>query len=377
MENEYNYNYNFSEWPLEELYDAYHKARLGGKRKTEDEHRFEINEIDNIVNLRNAILARSYHPSSGVAFIIRDPKIREVFAAPFIDRTVHHLLFKYANMWWDRRLWKGSYSCRVGKGTLYGINDLARNMRSVSENNTRPAYVITRDLKGYFMSLNHDKLYKRILWGMDRQFAVKDKLYQTLKYLWHEIIYDDPRIGVTIRGSVKDWDDLPADKTLLFEPEWRGIVIGNLTSQLLSNIFLDQLDRYIVHTLGYKHYGRYVDDFYVVVTLEELPKALNDMAKAEKFLMSKLGLRINDKKSLTIDIHDGVEFLGARVYWDHVLPGERLCENYAKAAYKFATQSIGSEASLSSFLGLLSQYHSHKVIKKIHDSLGWDYNFGK
>ena len=71
--------------------------------------------------------------------------------------------------WWEPRLSPASYSCRKGKGTLYGVQDLQRKIRRVSKNNTIPTYVVKRDLRGYFMSLNHKKLYSRILWGLNRQ----------------------------------------------------------------------------------------------------------------------------------------------------------------------------------------------------------------
>lgn len=366
----------FEDWLLEELFKAYYKARIGGKRKTKDEHRFEANDFENIVNLRNTIIARAYRPNRGVAFIIHDPVTREVVAAPFVDRIVHHFLYKFAIEWWEPRLWKGSYSCRVGKGILYGIRDLNRNMRIVSENGTKPAYVIKRDLKGYFMSLNHQKLYDRIVWGLDQQFPQKGKLYRTLKYLWKQVIFDDPTLNLTIRGRRSDWDDLPSDKSLLYQPDYRGIVIGNLTSQLLSNIFLDQLDRYIVYTLGCKNYGRYVDDFYIVVRKEELDSTLRKLNEAEKFL-SKLGLTVHPKKRYEIPIQNGVEFLGAKVYWDHIIPGERIAKKFADTAYRLATTGNGKTESIGSYNGHLAHYNSHKLINKIHNGVGWDYPYPK
>ena len=261
----------FHDYLYQELLEAYYKARVGGKRTTEDEHRFEINDLENIFRLRDAIIAHRYHPSRGVAFIIHDPVVREVFAAPFVDRIVHHFLFKHTNAWWEPRLINSAYSCRKGKGTLYGIKDLQRKIRRVSANGTIDTIIVKRDLRGYFMSLNHDKLYQRVLWGLNRQFPEGGTLYRTLKYLWREIIFDHPTHNIRIRGKRSDWDELPADKSLFHQPEGRGIVIGNLTSQLLSNIYLDQLDRFITIALGYKNYGRYVDDFFIVIPTTKLP----------------------------------------------------------------------------------------------------------
>lgn len=367
---------NFSDYLLKELFTAYRAARIGGKRKTLDEHRFETNDIENIYHLRDTILARAYHPSRGVAFIIHDPVTREVFAAPFIDRIVHHFLFNHAITWWEPRLSPASYSCRKGKGTLYGIKDLQRKIRRISMNNTVPTYVVKRDLRGYFMSLSHDRLYQRILWGLNRQFPDGGDLYRTLKYLWHEIIFDDPIVDVTIRGRRSDWDTLPPDKSLFFSPPGRGIVIGNLTSQLLSNIYLDQLDRFITIDLGYKNYGRYVDDFYIVVSRQDLSRLTEDLPRIEAYLDS-LGLTIHPKKKRTIPAQNGVDFLGAKVYGDHLLPGTRLKRNFSTAVYQFATTGQGKPASISSYDGHLAHFSSHNLIAKAYRSVGWDYSYPK
>lgn len=367
---------NFSDYLYQELLEAYYKARVGGKRKTEDEHRFEANDIENILRLRDSIMARTYKPSRGVAFIIHDPVTREVFAAPFTDRVIHHFLFKHTNAYWEPRLINAAYSCRKGKGTLYGIKDLQRKMRRVSQNGTKDAVVVKCDLRGYFMSLNHKKLFQRICWGLDRQFPEKGELYRTLKYLWREIIFDDPTKDIKIRGRKSDWDTLPADKSLFSQPKDRGIVIGNLTSQLLSNIYLDQLDRYIMLILGYKNYGRYVDDFITVVTKEELPKLMRDLHKIKRYL-EKLGLVLHPNKTTVTPVKDGVEFLGTKVYWDHITPGKRISKNFADAAYRLATTGEGKLSSISSYDGHLAHYDSHKMLKKIYDGVGWDYPYPK
>lgn len=366
----------YEEFLLKELFEAYGKARVGGKRKTMDEHRFEMNDIENICRLKDAIMMREYRPSRGVAFIVHDPVTREVFAAPFIDRIVHHFLFKFAAKWWEPRLIPASYSCRKGKGTLYGIKDLQRKIRRVSENGTKGCYVIKRDLRGYFMSLDHEKLYERVAWGLDRQFPERGELYSTLKFLWKQIIFDDPISDVKIRGRKSDWDDLPPDKSLFYTTKSRGIVIGNLTSQLLSNIYLDQLDRFIVIELGYRNYGRYVDDFFIVVGEDELEKVRSDLCLVEDFV-NELGLVIHPKKKYDILASNGVDFLGAKVFADHILPGERIARKFAEAVYKFATTGDGKIEGIGSYDGHLAHYDSYELIKKVYNGVGWEYVFPK
>ena len=277
-----------------EFYYCYLKARRH-KRGTTDEMKFEIHEMKNLVDLITSITLRKYRPGRSIAFIIFDPVIREIFAAPFRDRIVHHFLYECCAPWWDKRFIMDSYSCRKGKGTLFGIMRLYEHMRVVTNDFTREGYVIKMDIEGYFMALARKKLYERVMWGLGRQFPNKGLRYDLLRYLWYEVIFDDPVDGVRVRGHKRSWAKLPDRKSLLKQPPGRGIVIGNLTSQLLSNIYLDQLDRYIKIGLGYKHYGRYVDDFYIVVRKDELSRATKDIVAIREFLKT-LGLKLHRHK---------------------------------------------------------------------------------
>lgn len=368
---------DFADFLLKELIEAYHKARIGGKRKTEDEHRFEVNDLENLFHLRDAILTRNYQPSRGVAFIIHDPVTREVFAAPFTDRVVHHFLFKYADMWWNHRLLPCSYSCRKNMGTLYGIKDLQRKIRRVSHDGTIPTVAVKNDFRGYFMSIPHQQSFERIVWGLDRQFPEQGELYRTLRFLWREIIFDDPAAGVKIRGRRSDWDDLPADKSLFTQPADRGQVIGNLTSQLASNIYLDQLDRFIVIDLGIRNHCRYVDDFIEVIPLADLERFLaEDMPRIERFI-THLELTLHPHKQKIIPVEKGADFLGVKVFRDHIVPGDRIAKNYADKIYKLATTGQGKLDSITSYDGHLAHFDSHKLSQKLWHNVGWDYPYPK
>lgn len=366
-------NNNFETYLLNQLWRAYIEARKG-KRKTVDEHQFELNDMENILLLREDILNHTYKPSRGVAFIIYDPVIREIFAAPFRDRIVHHFLFNICAEWWDRRFIPDSYSCRVGKGTLYGQERLKMHVRSVTNNFTEPAFAVKLDIQGYFMSLERKRLYKRICWGLDRQFGEKKgRLYYTVKYLWKEIIFDNPIKDVKIRGEKSDWNKLPRTKSLFTQPEGYGIVIGNLTSQLLSNIYLDQLDRYVVHTLGYKHYGRYVDDFYIIVPISQKKQLIRDVDAIEAYLRG-LGLVLHPKKRYMQDVKKGVPFIGGVVHTGYMTPTPRVKKRTKAAFVKYATgQTNGDSTSVVSYLGHLYHMDSKKFLKTLFDELGWDF----
>lgn len=356
------------------LFYSYQDARKGGKRKTHDEHDFEVQDFKNLKNLKDDILNKTYRPSRSTAHIIEKPVIREIFAAPFRDRIVHHLIFGSVYDWWDNHFIYDSYSCRINKGTLFGIKRLDHHIRSVSQNYARSAFVLKLDIQGYFMSLPRIKLYQRAIWGLDQQFQGRNNTaeYQILKFLWYQTIMDDPVKGAKKKGDLTLWNKLPSSKSLFTQPPGKGIVIGNLTSQLLSNIYLDQLDRFIVYDLGYKHYGRYVDDFYIVVTEEELPQLKRDINAIAEYL-KLIELTLHPKKRLLKDSKYGIPFLGATVYHDYIMPGKRLSQNM-RQAFKEVVTGERSTDTVPSYLGHMKYINSYNLVKEVFETTGWSYH---
>lgn len=386
----------FEEFLLEELWEAYLSARKG-KRHTIDEHRFELNAMENLLLLREAILRRAYKPSRGVAFIIQDPVTREIVAAPFRDRVVHHFLYNICAEWWDRRFLADSYSCRKGKGTLYAQERLQKHIRqALAESAAHRAFIAKLDLRGYFMSLEHEKLFERVVWGLERQFygdgyvgsksrlerdqfngircrpEDRAELFETVRYLWHEVIFDEPMRNIAIRGKRSDWRFLAPSKSLFQQPKGRGIVIGNLTSQLLSNIFMDQFDRFVRFELGYRHYGRYVDDFFVLVPWERKAQVLRDIKVMEKYLKSEMGLMLHPNKRYTQEVGKGVSFVGAVVYEHCKIPGRRAKRNCFAAAYRLATNGEGDIEGLLARFGCMEHLDSYQFQEKVWRSFGWE-----
>ncbi|MBR0372413.1 RNA-directed DNA polymerase [Candidatus Saccharibacteria bacterium] len=354
------------------LYLAFKEARRG-KRKTRDEQDFEINLDENLKILRKDLIYRTYRPSRGTAHIIHEPVIREIFAASFRDRVVHHLIYDMVYDFWDKRFIYDSYSCRENKGTLFGIKRLDRHIRSVSLNYAREVYILKLDIQGYFMSLPRQGLYERAVWGLKRQFEdnLNSDWYKLMRFLWKQIIFDEPVDGVRLKGRLSDWDLLPANKSLFNQPPGIGIVIGNLTSQLLSNIYLDFLDRFVTYELGYKHYGRYVDDFYFVVTEEELPQLKRDVRAIEKFLELK-GLVLHPKKRALYTSRQGVPFLGAVVHKGYILPGERLKRNLRRACLEVEMGEKGID-TIVSYLGHVKYFNKLKFLTREFERVGWEY----
>ena len=247
-------------------------------------------------------------------------------------------------------------------------------MRQASRNFTKKIYVAKFDIQGYFMSMLRPKLFERVVWVLDRQFPRKNHYYHTLKFLWHQIIFDNPIKGVRRKGAKWKWDILPRSKSLFHQPAERGIVIGNLSSQLLSNLFLDEFDRFVVFELGYKYYGRYVDDFYIIVTEEDLPK-LKRQIKMIELALARQGLTLHPKKRSIQDAEKGVEFLGVKVYPRRIIPGKRIRRNFYAYLQKFQSGEVEDIEPIVSYMGLMKHYNSKTGIAKIFSAFGMEYQF--
>lgn len=171
------------------------------------------------------------------------------------------------------------------------------------------------------MSLDRQKLFDITISGLRRQYYDDELKYQLFYYLWWQIIFDDPTIGVRIKGNRENWEKLPYSKSMFNAGPGRGIVIGNLTSQLLSNIYLNELDRFVKFDLGVKYYGRYVDDFYIVSQDKVM---LKDVTRRIETYLGELGLVLHPRKRVLVEINQGVVFLGAIVYPYRIHPNSRI-----------------------------------------------------
>lgn len=257
------------------LYDLYLAFECAKKNKKKYVIDFEQNLHENLVSLCDDLYYNTYTPQPSSCFIITHPKKREVFAANFRDRIVHHLYFNYTHELYERTFIQDCYSCIKNRGTHYGIHRLEKHIRQESRNYTENCYILKMDIKGYFMSINRNVLLKEAIRTLNKMRHHKiskhdsvkwdDKLdFQFIIYLSEQIILLDPTIDCVFKSNKSAWDDLAWSKSLFKTPGNCGLPIGNLTSQLFSNVYLNVLDQFMKRELKCIHYGRYVDDFYVV-----------------------------------------------------------------------------------------------------------------
>lgn len=358
---------------LVDLFKAYYDARRH-KRNTRNQLRFEVNLEENLVNLRDELYERTYKVGRSTCFIIKDPVKREIFAADFRDRVVHHLVYNYIMPIFERTFINDSYSCRKGKGTLYGVKRLEHHVRSCTHNYTYMAYALKMDIQGYFMNINRKHLLKNVTEDMMKYSLRKsdtgqrwgEKLdYGLIFFLLEEIILTDPTVNCIIKGKKSDWNGLPDNKSLFKTHPDCGLPIGNLTSQLFSNVYLNRLDQMIKRGLREKYYGRYVDDSYLINRSYATLRLHKETIR--RYLREELGLTLHPKKSKIIKCNYGFDFLGA-----FVKPYRRYVSNRTKkrvfrkaSALIHYTDAELLRAIINSYLGYMKHFKCGKMKEQL------------
>ena len=326
-----------------------------------------MNYESKIIELRNDLVNWPYAISPSICFIIKDPVQREVFAADFRDRIIHHLIYNYIYELFDRHFIYDSYSCRLEKWTHFGIKRVEHFLRSCSQNYSRDAYILKLDVKWFFMHIDKYILFEKIKTFLSEK---KPKLtidYDFLIKLIRQVIFHDSTQNCIIKWSKSDREWLPDDKSLFHSPKDTGLAIWNLTSQLFANIYLDSMDKYIRYELGFHCYGRYVDDFVIIDTDKQ--KLLSAIPKIKDFLSEKLHLTLHPKKIYFQHYKKWVQFLGAYIKLYRTYVRKRTIGNFYKKVQEVNKCEIFdkelNQSIVNSYLWILAHYKMYKIRKKV------------
>ena len=242
---------------LYELFEAYFNCR-SNKRRTNNALAFEVDYENNLIKLLKEINSDLYNPGKSIAFVVIKPVKREIFAANFRDRIVHHLIINKLNPLFEKEFIHDSFACRVGKGTHYGIRRVDHFIRTCSQNYTKDCFILKLDIKAFFISINRGLLFEKLNKFIIEKYHKPDQFL--IIDLCRKVIYHDSANHCIIKGNKADWDNLPRDKSLFYTPDNCGLPIGNLTSQVFANFYMNSFDHFIKHNLKTSYYGRYVDD---------------------------------------------------------------------------------------------------------------------
>jgi retron-type reverse transcriptase len=323
---------------IENLFQAYYEFKKG-KKKRLDLQVFERNLEDNLFVLYKSLKNKTYKHGNYEAFYVNDPKRRHIHKASVSDRVLHHLLYEYLYSLFDSSFIYDSYSCRLNKGTHKGVKRLYEFTRKVSKNYTGDCFALKCDIKKFFASVDHKILLSLL------KAKIQDK---DILLLLTEII-----------------DSFSSELG-----NGKGIPLGNLTSQIFANIYLNELDQFVKYKLRIKHYVRYADDF--VILSKDKNFLYQCIDTSQHFLENKLVLKFHPDKIIIRELSWGIDFLGYIILPFYVLPRtktkRRIFRKLNEKFRDFKNNEI-SEFSFSqtvqSYLGYLEHSNSYKLAGKL------------
>ncbi len=331
---------------FDQLVQAFLDCRQN-KRSSTSCQAFEQHLERNLCALYDELASGAYRPGRSICFVITRPKPREVWAADFRDRIVHHLLYNHIAPRFLASFVAGSCACIPGRGTLYAARMLEHDIRSITQNWGRPAFYLKMDFANFFVAIKKPVLFEQLAAKVHEPFWLG---------LTSKILFHDPRQDVEVRGSRALLALVPPHKSLFNAPADTGLPIGNLSSQFFANVHLNALDQFCKHQIKAKRYVRYVDDF---VILHESAQWLNEARqRIEAWLPERLGARLNPSKTILQPIERGVDMVG------HVIkPWRRTtrARTVRSALHELSAKESGLFESGNSYFGLLRQAsHSHR-----------------
>lgn len=282
--------------------------------------------MDNIFALHSELSQKTYRHGPYHAFKINDPKPRDIHKASVRDRLLHHAIYRILYPYFDRKFIYDSYSCRVDKGTHRAINRFRELSRKVSRNDTKTAWVLKCDISKFFASIDH-KILKNIL----------GRYIKGSNVIW-------------LLGQVIDSFNTKGKRGV-------GLPLGNLTSQLLVNIYMNEFDQYLKRILKVKYRIRYADDF--VIFHKNKAYLENLTPQISEYLKQKLKISLNPGKVFIKTLSSGVDFLG----WVH-FPSHRVLRTSTKQRMLKQLKQNQTSETRNSYLGLLKHGNTHKLIKE-------------
>ncbi|MHB8860517.1 MAG: reverse transcriptase/maturase family protein [Minisyncoccota bacterium] len=275
-----------------------------------------------ILSLHADLASGTYHHGPYTHFKIADPKPRDIHKATVRDRLVHHALYRQLYPFFDRTFIPDSYSCRLGKGTHRAMNTFRHYAYRESKNHTKTVWVLKCDIRKFFASVDH-----QILIAILRRHL------------------PDERTMVLLQNIIESFRSTAPGK---------GLPLGNLTSQLLVNIYMNEFDQFVKYTLKATCYVRYSDDFVILSRDRTWLQSL--LPKIRDFLHDHLALELHPHKVSIETLASGIDFLG----WVH-FPGHRVLRTSTKKRMLKAVRRNPSEETIASYQGMLIHGNARKL----------------
>lgn len=315
---------------------AYHKARRC-KRYRPDVLEFEADRETNLIRAVEVLKTGTYEPGQYRVFKVWEPKERVIMALPFFDRVIQHMIVNLIEPVFEKRFFFHSYACRKGKGVHEASETLSRWLYHLEVLEEKKLYAVKGDIHHYFQSVDHEILKREI-----RRYILDKALLKII--------------------------DRIIDHNGIFPPGV-GIPVGNLTSQLFANVYLNKLDQFVKHDLKAKYYVRYMDDF---IILSEDPAELRRLLiEIENFLCRELRLELNPKTTI-LAAKNGINFVGYIHYADHKKIRKAAMRRLKKLLRAFETGEIELEyfeRSIESCFGHMGHADTFQLIRDTRETI--------
>lgn len=400
------------------LWRAYRACRRR-KAATPQAQRYALRLLDQLHDTAQALQQRCYTPARSLCFIARQPKAREIHAAAFADRVVHHALVPHLEVLYEPIFIHDLYSNRKHKGTHAAVARLQHFMRQLREQgrhqrsqpakgpagiemaDTTPSaagqseaclsrpqtpsagvWYLQLDIHNFFVSINRRILFDLIRKTLNKKYRGSETHKAKLRWLTRRLLTGNPAQSAIACGHPADFARVPPHKRLSNAPPEHGLPIGNLTSQFFANVYLNELDQFVKHHLRCRHYLRYVDDFILLhhdpAQLLAWRLAIND------FLAQRLGLRLK-AQSQPRPITAGADFLGYIVRADYCLVRRRVVGNLYQALLRLERQLFTQpgwaclttdlcqriQATLASYLGHFRHANHQRLVQQVWQRFAW------
>ncbi|MBM4346346.1 MAG: hypothetical protein FJ100_23470, partial [Deltaproteobacteria bacterium] len=304
---------------LRRLHDAEQRCARR-KQSRPDAIALRANRAERLIGLADQLAAGQWRPAPGLVFVTTRPKHREVHAARYSDRVVHHLIVQDLAPAIDRRLCPNTFACREGKGTHAAVRALRESMWSLSRHGKVRVWALQMDVVNFFHTIDRERLWALLQRPLREAVATRDPPYD-LATAVRALLDDEPARRAARVGNPQAFARVPPHKRLSQQAPGRGLPIGNLTSQWFANAYLAGLDAFVQRELGLGHYVRYMDDFVVLGT--DAARLERARAAIIAMLRERLGLAVHASRPLQLASR-GIDFCGAIIRPAYALPRRRV-----------------------------------------------------
>ena len=333
--------------------------------------------------LTDELYNRTYHPGTSTCFLVKYPKWREVFAAAFRDRIIHHWIALRLEPLFERRCMKQNnvtHNCRKGFGTRTAVDAVYKGIKRVTYNYQKEAFIFRGDLVGFFMTIPKRRMCDKLLTFTKNKYFKKDK--DLLMWLVEIVVMHHPEKDCVFNSIPANWKHLPAKKSLFRCEPGRGAPIGNLTTQLFANFYMTEFDLWVQEVMKMSgcrwSYNRFVDDFVLICDSKKVLMKVVDLMAIK---LSQMGLFLHRDKRYIQPASHGVMFVGTYIHNGRIYLSNRTLARFQEKVYGYNLYLQKPErevtiaeleqirATVNSYLGFCKGRHTYRMRRDIL----WDF----